>query len=272
MILQRLRLCLGLILLCLGFSAAELAVYHLTQIPIAESLQLAGPGPLAIEPHNLLDRLNEWRSQTPQLGGMIQRLVGSSLLWTLLKYFGFSWGVFALYSPHQARALGLRALRAMFVQALVLALPRLLLYAGIVVCAQGLMSADPFVPWALLALLWLLSMLQVSCDLAMIRALSAGPNSASSPKHAAAALSAWVKAPGTMLPAWLLRIAQIAFAAGPMYEQATQTPGPSDPRSVVAFVAASFLLWALRLWMLAISSRYDLDSAISRIGPAAAQD
>lgn len=250
MISQRLRTCLALILLCLIFGLTELAVYELAQTPIAESLELASSGPLALHPHTLLDRLNEWRAHTPELGGMIRRLIGWNLFWWVLKLLGFSWGVLALCRPQRARVHGLNALGGMLVQFVALGLLRLPCYVGLALCAQGLMSADPFVPWALLAMLCLLSMLQVSGDLSLVRVMASAPGQVHSLSHSWAALGAWVSAPAMMIQAWCLRVAQIAVAAGPIYEQATKQPGPSSPRDVTGFVAASFLLWALRLWML----------------------
>lgn len=249
---HRLRLLLILLAFCLAFVVAEIGIYRWTRAPISESLQLAGPGPLALAPHNLLDRLNEWRAQTPELWGMMERLIQSSVGWTLFKNAAFPLAVLATLYRERTVRLGLgRAAAGIFAQILALGLPRLVLYAGVLFCAQGLLGANPFVPWALLALLCLLSMLQVSCDLAQVRVFSDASRSPLSLGHAIQALTAWFTAPGTMFPAWLLRIVQIAVAAGPLLDQIKAQPGPNSPRAVLYFVTASFLLWTLRLWMLA---------------------
>lgn len=248
---QRLRVLLTLVLLGLAFSAVELGSYDLAQSPVAESLHLASPGPIAQHTHNLLDRLNEWRAHTPELSGMIHRLVEWSLLWTLLKAIAFPWAILSALQPQRAKLLGLTGFLGVGLQLVFLGLPRLLLYAGLVFCAQGLMGSNPFVPLAMGALLCLLIMLQVSCDLAQVRAMYTTGKGPISLHHAARALRAWVTTPRIMLQASLLRIAQIAVATGPLLEQIQQRPGPNSPRAVLYFIAASFLLWALRLWMLA---------------------
>lgn len=198
--------------------------------------------------HALLDRLNEWRGQTPELMGMVRRLISWSLIWSALKALLFPWAILSVLDSRRVRLL---PLGGMLLQLLVLALPRLLLYAGLVICAQGLMGSDPFVQWALLALLILLTMFQVSCDLALSKVMAAPTKSLLSPRWAFEALAAWFTAPGTMASAWILRVLQIAVAAGPLYEQVKRQPGPSAPQSVIYFIAAADLLWALRLWMLA---------------------
>lgn len=251
MIWQRIRLALTLVVLCLFFCAAEIGVFRLTRIPIAQSLELASSGPLAMHTHTLLDHLNEWRAQTPELMGMLYRVIDQSLVWSACKALAFPWVILAALYPRQARALGLRALGGFLLQLIALGLPRLLLYAGLAYCAQGLMGSDPFVRWALLAVMLLLTMLQVSCDLALTKVIKGSRSDAGSFRPAFAALGAWFTTPGTMLSAWVLRVAQLAVAAGPVYEQIKAQPGPSSPQSVMYFVAATFLLWALRLGILA---------------------
>lgn len=249
----RVQICLALVLFCFVFSAAELGMFRLARIPIAESLKLAGTGPLSLHTYTLLDRLNEWRADTPELSGMIRRMITWSLCWACFKQLGFSWGALAITRPDRAALLGFQALGGMLAQHAFLAVPRLLLYAGLLVCAQGLLGPSPFAIWALMALLSLLAMLQVSSDLAMARVMSSDAKYRCAPKLAGQAIGAWLSEPGTMIRAWLLRIAQVAVAAGPIYQQAQAQPGPSSPLLAAYFVAASFVLWGLRLWMIAVS-------------------
>lgn len=253
MIKSRLKICLAIVFFCFVFSAAELGMFRFARIPIAESLNLAGSGPLSLHPHTLLDRLNEWRADTPELLGMVRRMITWSLCWAGFKQLGFSWGILAIARPDRARISGFQALGGMLAQHVFLALPRLLLYAGLLVCAQGLLSPSPFALYALVALLSLLAMLQVSSDLAMARVMTCDAKSRYAPRLAAQAMGAWLAQPGTMIRAWLLRIAQIVVSAGPVYQQAQAQPGPSSPLLAAYFVAASFVLWALRVWMIADS-------------------
>lgn len=245
----RLQTCLALVIFCLLFCVAELGMFRIARIPIAEALNLASPGPLSLNAHTLLDRLNEWRADTPELPGMLRRMITWSLCWTAFKQVGFSWGTLAIIDPGGAQALGVRALGGLLAQMLYLALPRLLLFAGIFVCAQGLMGSNPFALWALVALLSLLAMLQVSADLAMVHVMTPGAKPYS-PRHAGSALGAWILYPSTMIRAWLLRVAQMTVAAGPIYQQVQAQPGPSAPHFAAYFVASSFVLWALRMWIL----------------------
>lgn len=246
---RRLSQCLEIIGLCLLFCLAETLIYDLGRAPLAHSLDQASAGPLARLPHHLLDRLAEWRAQTPELESMLLQLGGWTTAWALIKGLGFSWFVLRTLNPESRRRGAAPSGLAMAAQMIYLAIPGLGALGMVLFCAFGLRSPDPFAYWGLglSGALW--GMVKVSRDRSWAH-LFHSEYSAYAPRHALAGIAAWVQSPGSMLMAWILWVTQMAVAAGPLYEQLREQPGPSDPRRAIPYAAAAFLIWALRLWQL----------------------
>lgn len=243
---RRLNLCLELLAWCILFTIAETVIYALARAPIDYSLQLASSGPLAIHTSALLDRLAEWRAQTPELGVMLVGVASSTALWALAKHLGFPWLVLRRLRGAHPTPTGPAAYGIQTLWSILLCAPVAL---GLWVCAQGLASPAPGAYLALGALFLLFGMLKVSRDRSLAH-LAAGAARPYSLRPTLRGLGDWLFAPGSMSAAWLLWLAQMAAAAAPALQQLTEHPGPCDPRTVIPYVGTSFLLWALRLWVL----------------------
>lgn len=246
--ISRLRLGLRLALLCLLLSAIELSYYYFSREPLALSLDYASSGPLAGRPDQLVDRLTEWSSTRPELGDLLSRLASLTLVWALVKHLLFPALVLGELrgTPWTFTR---RKLLAMLLQELYLAFFAVPLLITLGLCALGLNSNDPWVYRALFGVAGLWGMLKVSRDRSWTRIWGPEPR----PLHpliALVALGSWAREPGRMFLGWLLWIAQIAAATGPLWEQLSQRPGPAGSEAALPYVAASFLFWALRIWLL----------------------
>lgn len=257
---SRLGQCLRLLGLCLVFCLLETLVLDAGRAPLTDSWQGASSGPAALAPHDLVDRLNEWRHQTPEHMHMLEQLLSWTMGWAFFKLIAFSWMALRILHRPTEPDLRMPGPLAFIVQMLYLALPGVLLLSLLALCLLGLGAQDRFAYWALALVFALWGMLKISRDRSWAQ-LVTHQDPPLSPRHVMRGLGAWFSSPGTMVMSWILWLCQLAVAAGPLYEQATQHPGPSDPARVLPFMAAALLLWALRLWMLrqsAARTRVDL--------------
>lgn len=235
---------LGLVTLSLGFVGAELLAYQLGRAPLDNSLNLASPGPLALGVPTLLDRVQEWMSETPELRSMAEHLLGWTLAWVLLKHLGFPWMQLRLLTGTRHLTIS-----ALCIQSLYFGVLTLPLLAALGYCAAGLGTPNPRTYTALGALIWLFGLVKISRERSLAL-LARGSERPWSLRWALRGLGGWIHRPGIMVLGYLLWLAQMASAAVPIYTQVVNHPGPSAPRHVLPYVATSILLWALRLWLL----------------------
>lgn len=256
-----LRVGLRLVLLCLLFGGIELSFFHFSREPLAISLDYASSGPLATRPEQLVDRLTEWSATRPEFTELFRRLASLTLLWALGKHLFFPALVLAELRD-QAWRLTRRKLFGMVAQEIYLALLAIPLLFTLGLCALGLNSSDPWVYRALFGVFGLWGMLKVSRD----RSWTEVWTTATAPHHpklAFFALISWAREPGRMFLSWLLWLAQIAAATGPLWEQMSQRPGPAGPQAAFPYLAASLLFWGLRLWLLHNATKHPTAARIA---------